>query len=142
MTMQLPVSFRSGGRRLTASRRHGSFDRSARHRLAEGEIVSLGSGDKGLRGVVVEVGAASGAGARGPSFLEQGELERRLLEMGFVEGATVEILHEGVIGRDPIGVRLDDMRVALRRREAESVLVRIQQADLGEDEPRFLEAAE
>ena len=52
------------------------------------------------------------------------DLERRLLEMGFVEGARVEILHEGFIGRDPICVRLDDMRVALRRREARGILVR------------------
>ena len=44
--------------------------------------------------------------------------------MGFVEGARVEIIHEGFIGRDPICVRLDDMRVALRRRDARSVLVR------------------
>jgi ferrous iron transport protein A len=36
----------------------------------------------------------------------------------------VEILHEGFIGRDPICVRLDDMRVALRRCDARSVLVR------------------
>jgi ferrous iron transport protein A len=60
-----------------------------------------------------------------PAALAQGELERRLLEIGFVEGAEVEILHEGMIGRDPIGVRLDDMRVALRRREADAVLVRV-----------------
>jgi ferrous iron transport protein A len=52
------------------------------------------------------------------------ELERRLLEMGFVEGAQVEILHEGLIGRDPIAVRLNDMRVAMRRREATCVLVK------------------
>lgn len=51
------------------------------------------------------------------------ELERRLLEMGFVEGAKFEILHEGLIGRDPIALKLDDMRVALRRREAVVVLV-------------------
>jgi ferrous iron transport protein A len=44
--------------------------------------------------------------------------------MGFVEGARVEILHEGFIGRDPIAVKLDDMRVALRRREACCVRVR------------------
>jgi ferrous iron transport protein A len=50
------------------------------------------------------------------------------LEIGFVEGAEVEILHEGMIGRDPIGVRLDDMRVALRRREADAVLIRVQGA--------------
>ncbi|HTO40095.1 MAG TPA: FeoA family protein [Rhizomicrobium sp.] len=51
------------------------------------------------------------------------ELERRLLEMGFVEGAQFEILHEGLIGRDPIALKLDDMRVALRRREAVVVIV-------------------
>jgi len=60
-----------------------------------------------------------------PGGLPPAELQRRLLEMGFVEGARVEILHEGFIGRDPICVRLDDMRVALRRREARSVLVRL-----------------
>jgi ferrous iron transport protein A len=57
--------------------------------------------------------------------LEQAELERRLLEIGFVEGARIEVLHEGFIGRDPIAVKLDDMRVALRRREARGVLLRL-----------------
>ena len=47
---------------------------------------------------------------------------RRLLEFGFVEGAVIEVLHEGAIRRDPIAVRLDDMRVALRRRDADEVL--------------------
>ena len=47
-----------------------------------------------------------------------------------------------MIGRDPTGGRLDDMCVALRRREADAVLVRVQNADRREDEPRFLEAAE
>ena len=44
--------------------------------------------------------------------------------MGFVEGARVEVLHEGLFGRDPIAVRLDDTRVALRRREANAVTVK------------------
>ncbi|MER2604928.1 MAG: FeoA family protein [Siculibacillus sp.] len=51
------------------------------------------------------------------------ELERRLLEMGFVEGARVELMHEGPIGRDPIAVRVDDTTVALRRRDAAVILV-------------------
>jgi len=51
------------------------------------------------------------------------ELERRLLELGFVEGAAVEVLHEGPIGRDPIAVRLNDTTIALRRREAMAVYV-------------------
>jgi ferrous iron transport protein A len=51
------------------------------------------------------------------------DLERRLLEMGFVEGARIELLHEGWMGRDPIAVRVDEATVALRRREASFVLV-------------------
>jgi ferrous iron transport protein A len=51
------------------------------------------------------------------------ELERRLLEMGFVEGARIELMHEGPIGRDPIAIRVDDTTVALRRRDADVILV-------------------
>jgi ferrous iron transport protein A len=51
------------------------------------------------------------------------ELERRLIELGFTEGAAVEILHEGAIGRDPIAVRINAATVALRRREAMAILV-------------------
>lgn len=58
-----------------------------------------------------------------PDAIAADELERRLLEIGFVEGAMVEVLHEGLFGRDPIAVRVDDMRVALRRNEARGILV-------------------
>jgi len=51
------------------------------------------------------------------------ELERRLLEIGFLEDTAVEVLHEGPLGRDPIAVRLNGTTVALRRREAMAVLV-------------------
>ncbi len=51
------------------------------------------------------------------------ELERRLIELGFVEGAAVEILHEGFFGRDPIAVRVNHATIALRRREAMAILV-------------------
>ncbi len=57
------------------------------------------------------------------SGLPPDELERRLIELGFVEGASVEILHEGAFGRDPIAVRIDHATVALRRREAMAILV-------------------
>jgi ferrous iron transport protein A len=56
------------------------------------------------------------------------ELHRRLLEFGFVEGARVEVLHEGAIRRDPIAVRLDDMRVALRRHDAKDVRILLDDA--------------
>lgn len=52
--------------------------------------------------------------------------ECRLLETGFVEGATIEVMHTGFWGGDPIAVRVGGAtRVALRRREALAVLVEI-----------------
>ncbi len=85
----------------------------------QADLVPLGRGRKGFKGVVVRVGAPAASTGVDPA-----ELERRLLEIGFVEGARVEILEVGLIGGDPLAIRLDDMRVALRRREAEAVLVR------------------
>lgn len=55
--------------------------------------------------------------------LPPGELERRLLEMGLVEGAVIEAMHEGFPGRDPIAVRVNHHKIALRRSEAGAVLV-------------------
>lgn len=51
------------------------------------------------------------------------EIESRLIELGFVEGAEIKILHEGPIGRDPIAVRINGTTIALRRREAMAILV-------------------
>ncbi|WP_041345203.1 FeoA family protein [Nitrobacter winogradskyi] len=51
------------------------------------------------------------------------EIERRLLEFGIVEGASVQILHEGPVGRDPIAVRVNGTTIALRRREAMAIMV-------------------
>ena len=88
--------------------------------LANGDVVNLGLlsvAHVGARGVIARVSAFDGA-------LPAAELERRLLELGFVEGACVEVLHEGAFGHDPIAVRLDDMRVAIRRREAAAIQIR------------------
>lgn len=58
------------------------------------------------------------------SNLSPDELETRLLEMGFIEGAAVEILHEGSFGRDPIAVRIGKSTIAIRRREAMAIQVK------------------
>jgi ferrous iron transport protein A len=47
----------------------------------------------------------------------------RLRHFGFDSGATVESLHQGPLGRDPIAIRIGRMTVALRRRHALAVLV-------------------
>ena len=87
---------------------------------AQGRLVRLSAVRPGDRGTILDVRAESHPGDHG---VDVHELQRRLLEFGFVEGARVEVLHEGAIRRDPIAVRLDDMRVALRRRDAEDVWI-------------------
>jgi ferrous iron transport protein A len=86
----------------------------------EGVAVRLSAARPGDRGVIVDVRAESHPGDHGVGV---DELQRRLLEFGFVEGARIEVLHEGAIWRDPIAVRFDDMRIGLRRRDAEDVWV-------------------
>lgn len=78
----------------------------------------LGRAKRGYRGRIEAIEPSDH-----PSGLSPEELERRLIELGFVEGASVEILHEGAIGRDPIAVRVDSATVALRRREAMAIFV-------------------
>ena len=84
--------------------------------------VRLSSVRPGDRGEIIEVRAESHPKGHG---VDLAELERRLLEFGFVEGARFEVLHQGAIWRDPLAIRLDDLRVALRRRDAEDVWVRL-----------------
>jgi len=85
-------------------------------------VMRLSRARPGDAGVIVDVRAETHPGDHGVGVEE---LQRRLLEFGFVEGAEVEVLHEGAIRRDPIAVRIDDMRVALRRRDAEDVWIRL-----------------
>ena len=54
--------------------------------------------------------------------LDQGEATR-LRQFGFDEGVTVEPLHLGPFGRDPIAVRVGRMTVAIRRKHAGAVRV-------------------
>ncbi|RZJ39800.1 MAG: ferrous iron transport protein A [Brevundimonas sp.] len=82
------------------------------------DTLRLSEARKGARGVIVKVGEHC------HHQNDAVELERRLLELGFVEGARIELLHEGLFGRDPIALKVDDMRVALRRHEAASLLMK------------------
>ena len=78
----------------------------------------LGLAKRGYCGVIQHL-AAGDAG----SALSDVELESRLIELGFVEGARVEVLHEGIVGRDPIAVRVENVTIAVRRREAMAIIV-------------------
>ena len=91
---------------------------------ADPAAVRLSAARPGDCGVIVDVRAESHPGdPKRDHGVDVNELQRRLLEFGFVEGARIEILHEGAIWRDPIAVRLDDMRIGLRRRDAEDVWI-------------------
>jgi len=54
---------------------------------------------------------------------DDNELETRLREIGFAEGDQVEALHFGLFGRNPMSVRLNGALIALRKSEAQAVLV-------------------
>ncbi|HET9616448.1 MAG TPA: FeoA family protein [Pseudolabrys sp.] len=86
--------------------------------MSEVVQMALGLAQRGFRGRITGIAPAAEASGVPPD-----ELERRLLELGFTEGAEVEILHEGLFGRDPIAVRINDATVAIRRREAMAILV-------------------
>ncbi|MDZ4361969.1 FeoA family protein [Brevundimonas sp.] len=83
------------------------------------DTIRLSQARVGDRGVIVQVGEHC------HHEDHKAELERRLLELGFVEGARIELMHQGLFGGDPIALRVDDMSVALRRHEADSLTVRL-----------------
>ena len=70
----------------------------------------LGELAKGMTGVI--------ARTEGPV-----DVRRRLLEMGFLEGSTVELVHEAPFGGDPIAVKVRGSLLALRRSEANLIEV-------------------
>ena len=78
----------------------------------------LGLAKRGYVGVIQHLAAGDASSALGDI-----ELESRLIELGFVEGAHVEVLHEGIVGGDPIAVRVQNVTIASRRREAMAVIV-------------------
>ena len=91
---------------------HGTNKNGARPQMP------LGLAKRGFSGVIRHLAVEDSGSA-----LSAVELESRLIELGFVEGAKVEILHEGILGRDPIAVRVENVTIAVRRREAMAVIV-------------------
>jgi ferrous iron transport protein A len=82
------------------------------------EALPLGMARRGFSGIIQHLAAG-----KANSALSDVELESRLIELGFVEGARVEVLHEGIVGGDPIAVRVQNVTVAVRRREAMAIIV-------------------
>ena len=74
---------------------------------------------RGERAVIAAVSGDAGSACYAPQ-----ELEQRLLEIGFVEGAMVELLHRGWFGAGPLAVRVNDSTVAVRSQEAKAITLR------------------
>lgn len=83
--------------------------------------VSLATLGKGVRGVVSDVTDDS----QSLGDEAQSTVSRRLLELGFIPGETIEVIGEIWPGGDPMAVRLGNTTFALRRREAGAVLVAV-----------------
>ena len=77
------------------------------------ESISLDLLKVGTRATVVSIDWSS---------LEESEANR-LKHFGFDEGVTVEPLHLGPFGRDPLAIRVGRMTVAIRRNHARAVRV-------------------
>jgi ferrous iron transport protein A len=85
-------------------------------KAAAQQAVSLSEIGLGQSVVIREIktGLASG---------EEGDIGLRLLELGFVEGEKLRVVAHGHPGREPIAVRIGNTTFALRRFEADHVLV-------------------
>ncbi|MCR4667617.1 MAG: ferrous iron transport protein A [Desulfovibrio sp.] len=71
--------------------------------------ISLSSLKKGQKGHIVKIRS-------------QGELGRRIRDLGLVPGMNVTMLGRAPLG-DPIALRVADTTVALRKREATFILI-------------------
>ncbi len=79
-------------------------------------LQKLGQFKKGQKGMIVSVEPGTDPA-----------LSRRLLEMGLIEGGQVELVHEAPLSKDPIAVRVRGSLLALRRSEANLVIVEVKE---------------
>lgn len=84
--------------------------------------VTLAALHKGARGVISDL--QNDAQSLGDEA--QSTVSRRLLELGFVPGESLEVVEEIWPGGDPMAVRLGNTTFALRRREAAAVLIELE----------------
>lgn len=82
----------------------------SRQPKSSGQAKTMGKMQKGIAARIVRVDASN-------------EIALRLMEMGLLEGALVELVHEAPFGGDPVAVRVRGALVALRRSEADLIEV-------------------
>ncbi len=80
-------------------------------------LVSLDQFPRGRRGRIVRIGGSKFGPPSGETSLEE-----LLLNLGFEEGARVEVRHQGPLG-GALAVRVNQRLIALRSTDAAAVLV-------------------
>jgi len=88
---------------------------------------------KGCRGIVSSVSDIDAGHSLGDAV--GSTVARRLMELGFVAGERIEVIEEVRPGGDPIAVRIGSSMFALRRREAQAVLVQVEAQDAASNQP-------
>src|SRR5215831_6512278 len=82
-------------------------------------LSQLRKGDRGhISGIATDASAAVQIGD-----VAHSTVARRLIELGFVPGESVEVIRRVWPGGDPLAVRIGASVFALRRREAQAVMV-------------------
>jgi ferrous iron transport protein A len=82
-------------------------------------LAQLRKGDRGhIAGIATDASAAVQIGD-----VAHSTIARRLIELGFVPGESVEVIRRVWPGGDPLAVRIGASVFALRRREAQAVMV-------------------
>lgn len=82
-------------------------------------LATLRKGDRGVVQQVLEIDTGVVGDQQGAS------IGRRLVEIGFVPGEKIQIIEMVWPGGDPMAVRVGSTLFALRRREAQAVLVKV-----------------
>jgi ferrous iron transport protein A len=95
------------------------FPAEQRERGATVALAALHKGDRGVVQQVLEIDSGAVSDQAGAS------IGRRLVEIGFVPGERVQIIETVRPGGDPMAVRVGTTVFALRRREAQAVLVQV-----------------
>ncbi len=73
---------------------------------------------KGEHAIVVDIKASLAFGSL------DALVTRRLWELGFLPGASISVVGFGLLKRDPIAVKIGGTKFALRRAEAQKILVK------------------
>lgn len=80
--------------------------------MLSGKSIGLREMKEGQKGRILRIGA-------------EGELGRRIRDMGLVPGVEVEVVGHAPL-RDPVALRLSGVTLALRNREADFISVEVE----------------